>query len=186
MSQDPQIQVNLADQIRQAHIDAVTIAEHAKGYASEAVAKAIECGQLLIQQKEALGHGSWMEWQTENLPDIKRETVRKYMQVAKAARGSLPAPESDAGQITTSGGNLKNAASLRQAFVAIGLLPEPENKAEDNNPNKPWVKFIRFLDGFRLWFNRRVDDDPLETWPEESRRILKNELRWFSELYSKL
>jgi len=126
--------------------------------------------------------GSWMEWQTENLPDIKRETVRKYMQVARVARGSLPAPESDAGQNTTSGGNLKNAASLRQAFVAIGLLPAPENKAEDNNPNKPWVKFIRFLDGFRLWFNRRVDDESQRRHTRQ-RRANGRQTQTFLKLY---
>jgi hypothetical protein len=38
------------------------------------------------------------------------------------------------------------------------------------DPNKPWVKFTRYLDGFRLWFNRRTEEDPLNTWPEDSRR----------------
>lgn len=179
-----EIQINLAGQILAAHAQAHAFAEQAKGYASEAVGKAIECGQLLIQQKSALGHGSWMDWQAEHLPGMKRETVRKYMQIAKVARGAVA--DAQAEQITTSGGNLKDAASLRQAFVAIGLLPVPENRQQSPDPNKPWVKFTRYLDGFRLWFNRRMDADPLNTWPEDSRRILKNELRWFADLYTKL
>jgi hypothetical protein len=179
-----ELQINLSEQILAAHAQAHAFAEQAKGYASEAVAKAVECGQLLIQQKAALGHGSWMDWQAKNLPDMKRETVRKYMQIANVAHGTVA--DSEREQITTGGGNLKNAASLRQAFVAIGLLPVPENKPEAPDPNKPWVRFTRYLDGFRLWFNKRMDADPLNTWPEDSRRILKNELRWFAELYTKL
>jgi hypothetical protein len=179
-----EIQVNLSEQILAAHAQAHAFAEQAKGYASDAVAKAIECGQLLIQQKAALGHGSWLDWLARNLPEIKRETVRKYMQIAKVAHGSIA--DADKGEITTSGGNLKDASSLRQAFVAIGLLPVPENKPEALDPNKPWVRFTRYLDGFRLWFNKRTDEDPLKTWPEDSRRILKNELRWFAQLYEQL
>jgi len=181
-----EIQINLAAQIREAYREANQLADEAKGYASQAVAKAIECGQLLIRQKESIGHGSWLEWQAKNLPDMKRETVRKYMQIAKVAQENLPDRDADESQIPTTGGNLKNAASLRQAFVAIGLLPAPENKPETSDSNKPWVKFTRFLDGFRLWFNKRMDEDPLNTWPEDARRILKNELKWFADLYQRL
>lgn len=181
-----EVQINLAAQIREAYREANQLAEQSKGYASQAVSKAIECGQLLIQQKASLGHGSWLDWQAEHLPDMKRETVRKYMQIAKVAQGYLPDRDSAEGQIPTTGGNLKNAASLRQAFVAIGLLPAPDSKPEVPDPNKPWVRFTRFLDGFRLWFNKRMDEDPLDSWPEDSRRVLKNELRWFADLYERL
>ena len=51
------------------------------------------------------------------------------------------------------------------------------------DPNKPWVRFTRFLRGFRLWYNKRIDENPLDKWEEDSRRILKNELRWFADLY---
>jgi hypothetical protein len=186
MSEDSQIQINLADQIRAAHAEATAIADQAKGYASQAVAKAIECGRLLIRQKESLGHGSWLDWRAEHLPDISHNTVSKYMRLAKAVE-ALPASDDVGDSNFTHGLNLLDAASARQAYIAAGILPSPENKGnEQPDPNKPWVKFTRFLDGFRLWFNKRIDEDPLATWPEDSRRVLKNELKWFAELYQRL
>jgi hypothetical protein len=157
-----EIQINLSEQILAAHAQAHAFAEQAKGYASDAVAKAVECGQLLIQQKAALGHGSWLDWLARNLPEIKRETVRKYMKIAKVAYGSIA--KADKEEIATSGGNLKDASSLRQPFVAIGLLPVPENKLGALAPNKHWVRFTRYLNGLPLWLNKRTDEDPLKTW----------------------
>lgn len=183
-----EIQINLSEQIRAAYAEANAIAEKAKGYASEAVAKAIECGQLLIQQKAALGHGSWLDWVSENLSGISYETLARYMRVAKAAQKAPlpPSAETDDSNLSPVT-NLEDAPTLKQAYVALGILPPPTSKGDEQpDPNKPWVKFTRFLDGFRLWFNRRIDDDPLDTWPEDSRRILKNELRWFANLYERL
>lgn len=169
MSQE--LQINLAEQIRKAFRDANRIAADARTVASEAVAKAIQCGQLLLEQKAALGHGSWLEWLDANVPEIGDRTARKYMALAKRNYDS----------------DLTDSASLRQAYLATGIIPAPEEKAPSPpDPNKPWVRFTRYLDGFRLWFNRRVEDDPLESWPEDSRRVLKNELRWFADLYEHL
>ncbi len=172
-------QTNLAPQIREAYQEANQLAEQARGYASQAVAKAVECGRLLIQQKESIGHGSWLEWIEFNLPDISEVTVRRYMRVAKAAGEISDSTQvianqaSDRSPVT----DLSDAATLKQAYIALGILPAPEDKSDQPpDPNKPWVKFTRFLDGFRLWFNKRMDEDPLETWPEDSRRVLKNEL----------
>lgn len=182
-----EIQINLAGQIRETYREANQLAEEAKGYASQAVAKAIECGMLLIQQKQALGHGSWMEWTTKNLPEIHHNTLGRYMRVAKAAGGTLQLSEKSEISNSSPVMNLEDAPTLKQAYVALGILPSPKDKiAEAPDPNKPWVRFTRYLDGFRLWFNRRMDEDPLNTWPEDSRRILKNELRWFAQLYERL
>jgi len=166
-----QLQINLAPQIREAFQDSNRLANDARGVASDAISKALECGRLLIQQKESIGHGSWLEWLDANVPEISDRTARKYMALAKRNHDS----------------DLTDSASLRQAYLATGIIPAPEEKAPSPpDPNKPWVRFTRFLDGFRLWFNKRIEDDPLDTWPEDSRRVLKNELRWFAELYERL
>jgi hypothetical protein len=180
------LEVNLAGKIRAVHAEAQTKAEEAKTYASQAVAKAVECGQLLIQQKEALGHGRWLDWQAENLPEISHDTVSRYMRVAKAATKALPAAQGTDYSNFAPVRNLDDTPTLKQAYMALGLLPAPEKKQVSVDPNKPWVRFTRYLDGFRLWFNKRMDEDPLSTWPEDSRRILKNELRWFAQLYERL
>ena len=166
-----ELQINLTEQIREAFRDANRLATDARAVASEAVAKAIQCGQLLLQQKESLGHGSWLEWLDANLPEITDRTARRYMALAKRTHVS----------------DLNDTATVRQAYLATGIIPEPEEKTPTPpDPNKPWVRFTRFLDGFRLWFNKRVEDDPLDSWPEDSRRVLKNELRWFADLYERL
>jgi len=166
-----ELQINLAEQIRTVFQEANKLAENARGTASDAITKALECGQLLIQQKESLGHGSWLEWLDANLPEMTDRTARKYMALAKRNHGS----------------DLTDAATLRKAYLAAGIIPSPAEKApRPIDPNKPWVRFTKLLDAFRLWFNKRIDDDPLETWPDDSRRILKNELKWFAELYQRL
>ena len=183
----PDLETNLAPQILEAYREATQLAQQSKGYASQAVAKAVECGRLLVRQKESLGHGSWMEWTATNLPDIHHDTIGRYMRVAKAAQDVLPSSENEKISNSTRVSNLGNAASLRQAFVAVGILPPPEDKSDQApDPNKPWVKFTRFLRGFRLWYNKRIDEKPLHAWEEDSRRVLKNELRWFAELYESL
>lgn len=166
-----ELQINLAEQIRETFEQANALATDARTVASDAIAKALECGRLLTKQKESLGHGSWLEWLDANVPEISDRTARKYMALAKRNHGS----------------DLNDMASLRQAYLATGIIPAPaEKEPSPADPNKPWVKFTRFLDGFRLWYNKRIDDNPLDSWPEDSRRVLKNELRWFADLYERL
>ena len=166
-----ELQTNLAEQIRDAFNEANRLATDARAVASDAVAKAIQCGQLLIQQKESLGHGSWLKWLDTNIPEIRDRTARRYMALAKRNRSS----------------DLTDSASLRQAYLATGIIPKPKEKpVGPPDPNKPWVRFTRFLDGFRLWFNGRIDEELLDTWDEDARRVLKNELRWFVNLYERL
>ena len=177
-----ELQINLAPQIIAAFDEANQLAEQAKGYASLAVAKAIECGKLLIQQKKSLGYGDWYEWIDINLPKISYDTVQRYMRLAKAVSQLPDNQGEDAAHV-----RLLDAATLRQAFIAVGIIPMPPKPGDEPlDPNKPWVEFVRWLDGFRLWFQRRIDVAPLENWTEEARRLLKNELHWFVELYERL
>jgi hypothetical protein len=179
-----QLQINLSEQIRAAHAEAAAIADEAKGFASRAVSKALECGRLLLQQKAALGHGSWLEWVNENLSDISYETLARYMRVAKAA---LPQPATQAGSNLSPVTILENAQTLKQAYVALGILPQPEDKSNQApDPNKPWVHFTRFIRGFRLWFAKRTDERPIDDWDEDMLRVLGNELQWFVNLHNEI
>ncbi len=168
---DQQLQLHLATQILEAYRESNRLAEEAKGVASGAVAKALECGQLLLRQKESLGHGSWLEWLDANVPEMTEWTARRYMALAK--RAHVP--------------DLKDAATVRQAYLATGIIPsDPVKEPGPPDPNKPWVKFIKPLDAFRLWYQKRIEQGGIDTWPEDSRRILKNELRWIVQLYKRL
>lgn len=48
-----------------------------------AVVHAIRCGELLIEAKAALPHGSWGDWISENFPASTR-TAQGYMRLARA------------------------------------------------------------------------------------------------------
>ena len=184
-----ELQINLAEQIRETYREANQLAEEAKGYASQAVTKAIECGTLLLQQKESLVRGSWLEWLEIHVPELPHRTAQHYMRLTKSAMndaGLMQSVENQANH-TQRVAYLTDAPTMKQAFVALGLLPAPKDKgAEPSEPNKPWVRFTRHLDGFRLWFAKRTEEEPLTKWDEDARRILKNELRWFAELYERL
>ena len=177
-----QLELNYAPQIRFAHTEAARLADFAKDYAAQAVAKAVECGGLLIDQKTAVGSGSWTEWLTRHLPGVPPETLSRYMRAAKLS--TLVA------QPIGIDGNAPIAlpeAHNKQALIALGIIPSPENKRPNLlDPQRGWVRYVRFIDGFRKWFNKRIEDEPLDTWSEQARRLLKNELKWFAELYARL
>jgi len=116
------------------------------------------------------------------LPDIPHDTLARYMRAAK-----LSALVS---QATTDGSTTQDAlpdAPNKQALIALGIIPSPEIKRPSLlDPQRGWVRYVRFIDGFRKWFNKRIEDEPLNTWGDQPRRLLKNELRWIAELYQQL
>ncbi len=84
------------------------------------------------------------------------------------------------------GGVLENAAGLRQAYLATGVLPESPRTRGAPHANDPTVSFVRGLDHFRRWFHQRTDELPLDKWTPEARRLLRNELMWFKKLHDSL
>ena len=50
----------------------------------------------------------------------------------------------------------------------------------------PWVKFVKSLEAFRLWFNTRSEELPMEEWGEDALRALSNELQWFMNLRTEI
>lgn len=63
--------------------------EEAKSSAVDAVKKAVECGEVLIEQKLSLKHGEWGDWISENL-SFSEQTARLYIKAAKSAKDGLP------------------------------------------------------------------------------------------------
>ena len=177
-----QLELNYAPQIRFAHTEAARLADFAKDYAAQAVNKALECGGLLIDQKASVGNAGWTEWLQRHLPGVPPETLSRYMRAAKLSTlVSQPIGGDDTAPVA-----LPDAQN-KQALIALGIIPSPENKRPSLlDPHKGWVRYVRFIDGFRKWFNKRIEDEPLATWDEQPRRLLKNELKWFAELYARL
>ena len=165
------LSIDLSAPINAAFITARTAADSATDQARHAITAAVECGDLLTRQKASLPHGSWLPWLAEHCPDISVETGRRYMRLAKRS------------QVT----DLTDATSLRQAYLATGVLPDsPPREPDAPDANTPVVTFTRGLDQFRRWFHRRTDDLPLAKWTPEARRLLRNELAWFKKLHDDL
>lgn len=165
-----EIVVNLAEQINRSFEESVALATQAKDQATTAINKALECGQLLLQQKAALKHGGWLEWLDANCPQLNERIARRYMALAKRTH------ESD----------LNDATTLRQAYLACGIIHEKPKTPNKPNPETPWVKFVKPLDAFRLWFNTRSEQSPMEEWGEDALRVLSNELQWFVNLHAEI
>ena len=113
--------------------------------------------------------------------ELPPETLSRYMRAAKLSM--LVAQPIGSDTVPEALPDVQN----KQALIALGIIPSPENKRPSLlDPQRGWVRYVRFLDGFRKWFNKRIEDEPLDTWDEQPRRLLKNELRWIAELYQRL
>jgi hypothetical protein len=172
-----EIVVNHAEQINLAHADALSLATGAKEQIAKAVERAFECGRLMVDQKQALQkqlgkeRGGWLDWLEANCPDISEQTARRYMALFKRSHVS---------------GYLEDCNSLRQAYLATGILREEPKPERAITADAPWVKFVKPLDKFRLWFNTRSKKAPMEAWGEDALRVLSNELQWFVNLHAEV
>lgn len=72
----------IADTINELH-------DRARRAAVSAVEDAVQCGQLLLQQRDAVPHGQWQDWVGENL-DMSYSTAAKYIRAAKYTNEGLP------------------------------------------------------------------------------------------------
>ena len=171
-----QLQLNLSFDILTAHNAAQDWANRAKEYAHNAVESAVECGNLLIRQKEHIGDSSFAEWVEKHLPDISQDTLLRYVKAAKVAQlMAIHANEE--------GEDEQNKPALQ----AVGLLALPDTTITNpNDPQKGWVKYVRIIDSFRKWYNKRTEDRPLAQWDDNARRLLKNELKWIVDLHNTL
>ena len=162
---------NLSASINAAFATARTAADSATHEARAAITAAVQCGDLLTRQKASVPHGTWLAWLAAHCPAISAETARRYMRLSKRS------------QVT----DLTDATSLRQAYLATGVLPEPPPR-DNGTPdaNAPLVTFTRGLDQFRRWYHRRTDELPLAKWTPDARRLLRNELVWFKKLHDDL
>ena len=163
--------IDLSASINAAFATARSAADSATNEARAAITAAVQCGDLLTRQKASFPHGTWLAWLAAHCPAISAETARRYMRLSKRS------------QVT----DLTDATSLRQAYLATGVLPEPPPRDSDTpDANAPLVTFTRGLDQFRRWYHRRTDELPVAKWTPDARRLLRNELVWFKKLHDDL
>ena len=93
---------------------------------ASALVYAWACGKLLNAAKARLGRGDFGKWRTENLlsDSLSERTTARYMMLAK--------------QCDDVKSLLEWSPSLRQAYIACGILPEPERtSAEEGEDTAP-------------------------------------------------
>lgn len=57
---------------------------HVETYKHNTIQHAIRCGELLLEMKQRVGHGNWLDWVQEHFEASER-TARNYMEIAKSA-----------------------------------------------------------------------------------------------------
>jgi hypothetical protein len=171
--------VSLAARINETFAESQALADGVREHATAAVAKAVECGRLMLEQKEALQRSvgkerpGWLDWLEVNCPSISEQTARRYMTLAKRSHVS---------------GCIEDCSTLRQAYVATGIIKEGDKKPKEeaSNAETPWVRYVKPLDAFRRWYLGRVEESPMASWDEDALRLLQNELQWFSNLHDEI
>jgi hypothetical protein len=164
-----EIEVSIIESIKQTYSEAQLLAASASEKGREAILKARECGQHLISAKEAVGHGGWLTWlaNPNHGWNLTAETARKWMQLAE-----VPIEQ------------LEQALSLRQAYIAAGILPEP-HRWEKQSSSLPgpvkWMSLVRkTIAEFEPYRTK------IETIPTNERESMKEQLKPLVELYARL
>lgn len=101
---------HIAEDINCKFGEAIRLAGESAKSGQSAIVAAIACGHLLIKAKTLVGHGKWEKWLLDNCGDISQMTATKWMRLAKLNHGL----------------DLSNCQTLRQAYIACGILPEPK------------------------------------------------------------
>ena len=178
--------------INELHAQAEELAQKAKEVASKTIEIAIECGKLLIEQKAKVGHGKWLSWCKANLK-FSDKTAERYMSLFRKSGGLNPIlnandenESSNSTQIeSVSNLEARKVKTLRQAYIATGILPEtpkpdPEDKIE------PLVVHVRHIDFIVKWYRDTVENKPAKDWKFIEREALINDLTPLMEIYNEL
>ena len=138
-------------------------------------------GLLLIQQKEAIGHGQWEEWLAEKCPKLPFRTAQSWMaQARKSAtvKNSCEGKDSDAAFLTPDDG------------VALGLLPEKVESEKPKVIHCPPIG-LTFIQKACEWFNvHPLPERPATPEQEhellEAKRVLLRQARPLIQMFDRL
>ena len=181
------ISLDIVSQINELHAQAETIANSAKAQAGKAVEIAIECGRLLTLQKKQTEHGEWIAWIKSNCR-FSEDTAQNYMRLFRRVSQLTKLEDKNAGGGKTETvrfiENLK-AKSIRQAYIATGILPEAQ-KPDVDGKSTPIVTHVKHIDFLVLWYRKTIEHKPAKDWNFIEREALINDLTPLMEIYNEL
>jgi len=167
-----QLELSIVENISRTFREAHELASQASEKGRAAIFKARECGQFLKEAKQAAGHGAWLTWFAANsqaLGNFSLSTAQNWMKLA-----DIPAEA------------LESIQSLKQAYLALGILPATERapgEQRDHGEGQKWLTGI-----LKAWeqIAISIEKQPVKEWPETQRITLKEKLRPLAELYQTL
>ncbi len=112
----------LAKEIHKNHKDAVEFAEIAKNTVKSTIQKVVAVGNALIAAKAKLRHGQWTEWREQNVNTLSEDQANRYIRLAK----QIPHMR-----------NLNELASVRQAYLAAGIIKDTTKSISKSEEMKP-------------------------------------------------
>jgi hypothetical protein len=140
-----------------AHLACVEAANGARVSLANAVVKAIECGEYLLEAKTIIGHGGFMRWfeaNSQHVANFKHRTANHYMLLAQMPRERL-----------------QDVYTLRKAYIIAGCIDEPGNKRNATRLDPSGKSWISDLSDMAIHVVRWFDTRPLPDWSEMERAV---------------
>lgn len=100
----------LSREIRSDYDSLQQLLERTRQNCNQVVTETILLGTKLTEAKQLVGHGNWIEWLAKHCPQIAETTARNYMRLANRQHIA----------------DLNYCKSLRQAYIAVGIIPTDE------------------------------------------------------------
>jgi hypothetical protein len=179
------LRAGFAREILKKHRWIVREANNAKTRLERAMQAAFECGRLLVQEQQQLGRkGNFDAWCAEFVPEISRATIYRYKSLFEQVIQYLEASSLEI--VDPSHVRLceLNFSSLRQLYIAFGILPNHEA----NNEPKPGRSFLdpllKVLGSSR--FDSLKDDRTLDRLSREELFMLDKSLEPFLRIKSRI
>jgi hypothetical protein len=162
----------IADDINSKFGEAIRLAGESARSGKAAIVAAIECGKLLEKAKSLVGHGKWEKWLLDNCGDISQMTATKWMKLAKLNHGL----------------DLENCASLRQAYITCGILPEPSTKLKAIGTAEvdPFATFVSQISKVCDRIESLTDGIDVRAMPETRKDEIRTAIAKVKELEGKL
>lgn len=150
-----QLELSIVEKIESTYREATTLAAFAAKKGKEAILKARECGQYLIEARENAPHKKLKPWLMSHVTFMNYETACRWVRLAET-----PLEE------------LENSLSVRQAYIAAGILPESKNTTSGaTNRDPDGTNWIGVLDRLTISVEKIFDSRPVSTWQESERNM---------------
>ena len=150
------------------------MANTAVGAARHSLTYIIEAGKALWIAKGRVQPGQWESWTKSNLPHFSRSKISRYMAAAERIC-----------HVT----NLNEIRTVRQAYLACGIITEPAEKKSEKMvtpANFAPSDFIAKVGSMRNFFQGTADQLPLTSIDEVERKQLSTEIQLLMDLFKTL